>query len=311
VDYGKKSKLEFSVYPAPQVATAVVEPYNSILTTHTTLEHSDCAFMVDNEAIYDICRRNLDIERPTYTNLNRLIGQIVPSITASLRFDGALNVDLTKLVPYPRIHFSLTYAPVISDEKAYHELLSVAKITNACFEPANQMVNCDPRHGLLHALQRRCFLKRGFEPTEKCMSPPQKLLSSYVSNNICQVFVKASQSQETEMKFTLYFAKIPRQLIHIQLEVFKKMTRTWPKFQRLCCSKNSCKVALSRGIVRYSSPSVPLRLLDKRDLSVINRVARFFLVQHSTKNPNDYKNISNGCEIKLYFSIQDNSKYIN
>jgi hypothetical protein len=41
-----------------QVATAVVEPYNSILTTHTTLEHSDCAFMVDNEAIYDICRRN-------------------------------------------------------------------------------------------------------------------------------------------------------------------------------------------------------------------------------------------------------------
>merc|ERR1719216_118585 len=31
--------------------------------------------MVDNEAIYDICRRNLDIERPTYTNLNRLIGQ--------------------------------------------------------------------------------------------------------------------------------------------------------------------------------------------------------------------------------------------
>ena len=46
----------------PQVATAVVEPYNSTLCAHTTLEHSDCAFMVDNEAIYDICRRNLDIE---------------------------------------------------------------------------------------------------------------------------------------------------------------------------------------------------------------------------------------------------------
>ena len=96
VDYGKKSKLEFSIYPSPLIATAVVEPYNSILTTHTTLEHSDCAFMVDNEAIYDICRRNMDIERPTYTNLNRLIGQIVSSITASLRFDGALNVDLTE-----------------------------------------------------------------------------------------------------------------------------------------------------------------------------------------------------------------------
>merc|ERR1712158_175844 len=36
---------------------------------------------------------SLLMERPTYSNLNRLIGQIVSSITASLRFDGALNVD--------------------------------------------------------------------------------------------------------------------------------------------------------------------------------------------------------------------------
>ena len=68
VDYGKKSKLEFSVYPSPQVSSAVVEPYNSILTTHTTLEHADCNFMVDNEAIFDLCRKNLDVERPTYSN---------------------------------------------------------------------------------------------------------------------------------------------------------------------------------------------------------------------------------------------------
>ncbi|XP_056240073.1 tubulin alpha-4 chain-like isoform X2 [Seriola aureovittata] len=51
----KKSKLEVSIYPAPQVSTAVVEPYHSTLTTHPTIEHSDCAFMVDNETIYDIC----------------------------------------------------------------------------------------------------------------------------------------------------------------------------------------------------------------------------------------------------------------
>ena len=84
IDFGRKSKLEFSIYPgrqinlptflliiyasnihilAPRISTSVVEPYNSILTTHTTLEHSDCSFMVDNEAIYEICQKNLGITR--------------------------------------------------------------------------------------------------------------------------------------------------------------------------------------------------------------------------------------------------------
>jgi len=57
VDYGKKSKLGYCCYPSPQVSTAVVEPYNSILSTHSLLEHTDVAFMMDNEAVYDICRR--------------------------------------------------------------------------------------------------------------------------------------------------------------------------------------------------------------------------------------------------------------
>ena len=119
--------------------------------------------MYDNEALYDICRRNLDIERPTYTNLNRLLAQIISSLTASLRFDGALNVDITEfqtnLVPYPRIHFMLSsYAPVISAEKAYHEQLSVAEITMSVFEPASMYVKCDPRHGKYMAC---CMMYRG------------------------------------------------------------------------------------------------------------------------------------------------------
>ena len=106
VDYGKKSKISFTVWSCPQISSACVEPYNTVLCVHSLLEHTDVTNQVDNEALYDICRRNLDIERPTYTNLNRLLAQVISSLTASLRFDGALNVDITEfqtnLVPYPR-----------------------------------------------------------------------------------------------------------------------------------------------------------------------------------------------------------------
>jgi len=66
---GRKSKLSFAVSPSP----AIVEPYNSILSMHALLVHTDCTFCLDNEALYGMCRRNLDIERPTYTHLNRLV----------------------------------------------------------------------------------------------------------------------------------------------------------------------------------------------------------------------------------------------
>ncbi|KUF82374.1 DIS3 exonuclease 2 [Phytophthora nicotianae] len=121
VDYGRKSKLGFTIYPSPQVSTAVVEPYNSVLSTHSLLEHTDVAVMLDNEAIYDICRHELGAI-PTYP----------------------LHAEFIR--------------PVISAEKAYHEQLSVAEITNSAFEPASMMAKCDPRHGKYMAA---CLMYRG------------------------------------------------------------------------------------------------------------------------------------------------------
>lgn len=163
MEFPKKSKLEFCIYPSPRVSTAVVEPYNSVLTAHGTLEHSDVAFIFDNEAIFEICKTKIGIDRPGYINLNRIIAQVVSSATASLRFSGCMNVDLnefqTNLVPYPRVHFPVvSYAPLHSREKALHEQTTVVEISNSCFDRTNLMVKCDPARGKYMAC---CMLYRG------------------------------------------------------------------------------------------------------------------------------------------------------
>ena len=43
------TSLSLYVPYSAQVSTAVVEPYNSILSTHSLLEHTDVAIMLDNE----------------------------------------------------------------------------------------------------------------------------------------------------------------------------------------------------------------------------------------------------------------------
>jgi tubulin alpha len=116
------------------------------------MESTNCSIVLDNEALYDVCGRHLEICDPTYTNLNRVVAQVVSSCTASLRFSGSANSDMreleTNLVPYPRIHFPLcTYAPLIPLDKGALADLSTMQITTSCFQPHTQLVKCDPRCG--------------------------------------------------------------------------------------------------------------------------------------------------------------------
>ncbi|KAF9579975.1 tubulin alpha 1 [Lunasporangiospora selenospora] len=237
IDYGKKSKLNFAVYPAPEIATSVVEPYNSVLTTHATMDQADCTFLVDNEAIYEICRQKLEIERPMYSDLNRMISQAVSSITLSLRFSGSLNVDLTdfqtNLVPYPRIHFPLiSYAPILSRARALHTQSSVQEITIDCFDRSNQLVKCNPSTGKFLAC---CLLYRGdvtpkdtntsinrFKigisskaPYGLASAGPSDVLKSPVTRAVCMMSnttAIASAWERLDTKFDLMYSK--RAFVH-------------------------------------------------------------------------------------------------
>ena len=59
----------------------VVEPYNIVLSSHSLLAHMDVTVLLDNEVIYDIYNHSIGFECPTYTNLNLLVSQTIPSIT--------------------------------------------------------------------------------------------------------------------------------------------------------------------------------------------------------------------------------------
>merc|ERR1712130_853746 len=101
--------------------------------------------MGDNEAIYEICQRNLDIKRPSYGTINRMIAKVASSWTASLRFEGELNVDLneyqTSLVPFPRLHFHISaMAPVTTEKKKETTRNDIKSITEQCFAAQNFFV---------------------------------------------------------------------------------------------------------------------------------------------------------------------------
>eukprot|EP00027_Filamoeba_sp_ATCC50430_P011437 CAMPEP_0168551048 /NCGR_PEP_ID=MMETSP0413-20121227/5962_1 /TAXON_ID=136452 /ORGANISM="Filamoeba nolandi, Strain NC-AS-23-1" /LENGTH=455 /DNA_ID=CAMNT_0008581543 /DNA_START=61 /DNA_END=1425 /DNA_ORIENTATION=+ len=162
-DYGKKTKLDFCIYPSPRISTSVTEPYNSLLSTSRLLEYVDVSVVLDNEQLYKIAKQNLQIEQPNYANINHIIAQVVSSLTGSLRFGGSLNVDLnefqTNLVPFPRIHFMLaSYAPLMNSERFYHENNNVSNLTAAAFEPSSIMANCNPSKGKYMAC---CMMFRG------------------------------------------------------------------------------------------------------------------------------------------------------
>ena len=162
IDYSEKNKLNFIIYPSEHISNSI-EPYNSVLSNNILIESSNLTVILDNEAINNICQHELNINFPTFSNYNRLIAQLISSITSSLRFYGSLNMDLSSmkinLVPYPRIHFLLpSYSPFIPFEKNYHPYLSVNQITNKVFDPSSMLAKCDLMNSQYYAC---CMIYRG------------------------------------------------------------------------------------------------------------------------------------------------------
>jgi tubulin beta len=151
-EYPDRLISTYSVIPSPKVSDTVVEPYNATLSIHMLTENADQCYALDNEALYDICFRTLNMSTPTYGDLNQLISTAMCGTTCSLRFPGQLNCDLRKLavnmVPFPRLHFFLVgFAPLTGTNSQEYRVLSVPELTQQAFDAKNMMCAADPRHG--------------------------------------------------------------------------------------------------------------------------------------------------------------------
>ncbi|ETN97511.1 hypothetical protein RFI_40018, partial [Reticulomyxa filosa] len=109
---------------------------------------NNITLVFDNEAIYNICQRNLHIAKPDVNNINRLIAKVISSVTAPFRFDGEFHTNLNELqaslIPFPSLQFITTgMSPIVSKMDATTTLNDVQTITNECLNPTNWLVHYD------------------------------------------------------------------------------------------------------------------------------------------------------------------------
>lgn len=151
-EYPERIISTFSVLPSPKVSDTVVEPYNATMSISTLVENTDETYIIDNEALYDICYRTLKLSAPSYPDLNHLISAVMSGITTCFRFPGQLNADLRKIcvnmVPFPRLHFFMPgFAPLTSRGDRPYRAVTVPELVQQLFDAKSMMCACDPRKG--------------------------------------------------------------------------------------------------------------------------------------------------------------------
>ncbi len=160
--YPKKRIFTFSVVPSPLISDSAVEPYNAVLTLQRILDNADAAVLLDNEALFRIAKSKLH-RSPNYMDLNHIIALIMSSVTASLRFPGKLNTDLseyvTNLVPFPGNHFlTASFAPMRGPGQEGQVRINFPDVARETFSEDNFTAAIDWTNGVYLSA---CALFRG------------------------------------------------------------------------------------------------------------------------------------------------------
>lgn len=185
--YKGKCLFQPLVYPSYQFSSSIVEPYNCVLATHYSRESVDMSLMLDNQAAYRMCQKNLGISNPDFNHINRLLAQVISTCTTSLRFESELNASLeeirTNLIPTPQYRYPiLSLAPVRAPDKGHFESFSTKEIVKDIFEEKCSLADCQ------YLMQNRYLAAviclRGKEPLNSEDLPEDKKDGSMAGSNM-------------------------------------------------------------------------------------------------------------------------------
>jgi tubulin epsilon len=223
------SAYRFTASVFPQEDDDVVtSPYNSILALEKLIEHAHCVLPFDNQALIriseevhragggsSVLKGGTHTKRASFDPLNNIVAHALTNLTASMRFDGLLNVDIneitTNLVPFPRLHFLLSsLAPMVhtstSTAASSGTMASAAvdPLFTAAIKQSNQLLCCDLRSGSTLAA---AALVRGSVPL------------SDVSRNMVRLrpSLRMVSWNPDGFKLGAPHPQLPQQIIHQQL----------------------------------------------------------------------------------------------
>lgn len=129
----------------------MVDPYNALLHVGFNQPNTNLVTMVDNHAIMTLLNKHLQLEKPTFLKLNRLMAQAISCLFCGFHYNadptcGTLSEMATNLVPFPSLRYTyMRYAPIVGARRiAYQTGVNPAEeLTKAVLSPAYTTLTAD------------------------------------------------------------------------------------------------------------------------------------------------------------------------
>ncbi len=159
-EYPDKTTATFSVFPYQQISETVIEPYNAILSINELIKYADLVFCLDNEALYRICYRELNIATPNYGDINHLVSLAMSGVTAPLRLpkpDGScetLSGMAKRLAPNPSLKFlSIGMQPLTKGDSGLSRKVTAQELVYNILEERSNLSVGNPYNSKIPAFQ--------------------------------------------------------------------------------------------------------------------------------------------------------------